>query len=241
MANTWILIRHPDKEGDKEGLYLGELAEITELGVQQMKLAAARLKLMGPTAITCSMFPRAITLAEHLAEDFGLEVPLKTSLLNEIDKPQFLRGLKRTDPLHVDVMQAIRDGWNANTVPTDLLRGEKIRSRSEVEEDIARLFSLVEQFQTPNADPETDVLLSVSHAKTIAAIGQWVLGNGSLLNYYEQADRVFRVSTTGITILKRGPFRRDQKIQWEIATWNEESHTEIGLDEEFRALLKDIE
>jgi len=241
MANIWVLIRHPDKVGDKEGIYFGDTATITEFGRQQMTLVIARLKLLCPAVVTCSMFPRAVMLAEHIAAELGLGEPVQTGLLNEIDKPRFLIGLKRTDPLHQDVMQAIRDGWDADTVPEHLLRGEKIRSRSEVEHDLDRLFTMVEGFLPTHHAPAPEVMLSVSHAKTIAAIGQKILSkDGSLVGYYDMADRAFKVSTTSITILKRRPNRRTGELQWHIQTWNEESHTDIGFDEELRSIIKDV-
>lgn len=241
MANTWILIRHPDKIGDKEGVYLGDTAGITELGRQQMALVTERLKQLCPMVVTCSMFPRAVTLAEHIAAELGLGEPVQTGLLNEIDKPRFLIGMKRTDEEHQKVMQAIRDGWDADTVPVDLLRGETIRTRSEVERDLDRLFAMIEGFLPTQHAPAPEVMLSVSHAKTIAAIGQKVLSkDGSLVGYYDMADRAFKVSTTGITILVRRPNRRTGERHWHIQTWNEESHTDTGLDEEFRSLIKDV-
>lgn len=241
MANVLILIRHPKKMGDEEGIYLGDLAEITQEGEQELPLVTARLKLIGPTALICSMFPRAYTLAKYIATELGLGLPIQLRQLNEIDKPQFLRGRKRRGRLHTRVMRTIRRLWNANKVPTELLRGEKIRTRKEVERDIKYLFRFVENFSLPHGDPETDIVCAVSHAKTIAAIVHWVYrGDGTLLDYYEQADRALKVNTTGITILRREPNRRTGKIEWVIDTTNERSHTEIGHDEELRSLIKDI-
>jgi len=240
MANTWILIRHPDKEGDKEGVYLGDTAKITSAGQRQMDSVIPRLKLLSPTIITCSMLPRAVTLAKHIAKELGLGDPIQTGLLNEIDKPRFLIGRKREGRLHKTVMRAIRKEWNANTVPTRLLRGEKIRKRSEVERDLKRLIKMVEEFRPTHHAPVPDVLLSVTHAKLIAAIGQMLWNkDGSLRDYYDEADSKLKVSTTGITILTREPNRRTRKMQWHVKTWNEETHADSAL-EEFQDLINKV-
>lgn len=242
MADTWIIIRHPHKDGEEDGIYLGDTALITERGRQEMKLIIPRLKLLNPTVITCSQLPRAIILAEHIAAELGLPEPVKTGLLNEIDKPRHLIGMHRDSPQHEGVMRPIREGWNADVVPTYVLCGEKIRSRTEVERDLHKLFRMVETFPATSQTPVPDVLLSVTHAKLTAAIGHMVWRrDGTLLDYYNTSDSSLKVSTTGISILRREPNRRDPDlVEWHIQTWNEESHTDIGFDEEFRSLIKDI-
>ena len=234
MANTWILIRHPNKVGDDEGLYLGDTADITDSGWQQMPLVTDRLKLLHPDAITCSLFPRAITLADHIAAQLGVETVLKHGLFNEIAKPRFLIGMRRDDPIHIEVMQAIRDQFDDDTIPTDLLRGEKIERRSELEDRVRKAFQYVESL------PLAEVVLTVSHAKFIAALVHWLWENGTLKGYYPKADRSLKISTTGITILSREPNRRTGEIEWLIKTINEEAHIDAGEYEALASLLRNV-
>lgn len=239
MANKLILIRHPDKAGDNEGVYLGNTALITEQGERQIPLVIGRLRLLVPEAVTCSIFPRAVLLAERIAGELKLPVPIRSEFFNEIDKPQFLVGMRRDDPVHVEVMQAIRDQFDEDRVPTELLRGESIKSRTELEEEIRRTFVFVENFSYGSPiSPHT--LLAVTHAKRIAAILHWLYHKGSLKGYYQTTDEVLKISTTGITILTREPNRRTNELQWHIRTVNEEAHMEVGLEQEFQQLLDSI-
>jgi hypothetical protein len=245
MANTWILIRHPDKEGDKEGLYLGNTAKITEQGKKEMRLVVARLRLIVPEAVTCSMFPRTKILAEHLSEELGIPGPVQTNLLNEFDKPQFLVGMKRSDPLHQEVTRSSRELFDDDLLPISLRghisQGEVLRTRSGIERDIGRLFQFVESFRPDPNLPPPETLLSVTHAKLIAGIFHYLYTGGSLVGYYRMADEVLKISTTGITILVREPSRRNpEKSLWKVATVNEESHTTIGFDEELRSLISAV-
>jgi broad specificity phosphatase PhoE len=236
MARTWILMRHPHKEGDDEGIYLGDTASITSRGEAEMHWVIERLKHLCPEAVTCSMFPRAVALAEHIASELGREADIiKHGLLNEVSKPRFLIGMKRTDPVHIEVMQSIRDQFDDDTVPTHLLRGEKIQTRSELESTIRRLFHFIENIRT------ADVVLSVSHAKLIAAILHYVYrGDGTLLGYYTMADRALKLSTTGISILTFEPNRRSGKQEWHIKTINEEAHVDSADFTSLRSILDKI-
>lgn len=239
MANKLILIRHPDKVGDAEGIYLGNRAGITAKGQEQIPLVIARLKLLLPDAVICSMYPRAVALAERISEELHIPEPIQSDLFNEIDKPQFLIGMHRDDPVHQEVMQAIRDQFDDDSVPTELLRGEKIRTRSEIEEEIRKLFLYVEHFRTDSPIlPNT--LLAVTHAKKIAALLHYVYNRGSLKGYYQTSDRAIKISTTGVSILTLEPDRRTHEMAWHIRTVNEEVHMDIGYDEEMRKLLRTL-
>lgn len=239
MANRLILIRHPDKAGDKEGIYLGNAAMVTEEGNSQIPLVIARLKLMGPDAVISSMFPRSVKLAERVAEELGLPVPLRSDLFNEIDKPQFLVGMSRDDPVHVEVIQRIRDLFDEDRVPTELLRGERVKTRSELEEEIGKLLLLVEHFQT-DIPVSPNTLLAVTHAKKIAAILHYVYHRGSLKGYYDTTDRSIKVDTAGISTLVLGPNRRTNELEWQIQTVNAVEHLDIAFEEKLRSLLQKL-
>lgn len=236
MAKKVIFIRHPHKVGDDEGIYPGDTAEIAPQGYKEMQLVIPRLRLLNPTVILSSIMPRAKTLAQFVSRELGFPEPYYWPYLNEIEKPQFLAGLRRDDPEAQRVMRAIRDQWDADTVPTELLRGVRIRRRTEVEQDIRMLLKQIRLLQPSQVFPVTDVVLCVSHAKTIAAIGQMVFED-TLLGYYQKADRAFKVSTTGITILTFEPNRRTGQGDWAIETWNEKVHIEQGVEDELISIL----
>lgn len=239
MANRLILVRHPKKAGDKEGMYLGNAATLTEEGHDEIPLVIARLKLMGVDAVTCSVFPRAVTLAERIAEELKLPPPVRSDLFNEVDKPQFLVGMRREDPVHKEVMQAIRERFDRDRVPAGLLRGEKIKTRSEMEEEIRRLFLFVKNFRTDSPIPP-DTLLAVTHAKKIAAILHYVYQRGSLKGYYKTTDHSVEINTAGITTLAFMPNRHTGQNEWKIRTLNDIVHLEIAYEEKLRSLIQKL-
>lgn len=217
MADTWYLVRHPDKEGDEEGLYLGDVARITKKGeveAEQMVHRIGSLAVM-PEMLISSVIPRALQLAMHIGHTLNL--PTRASpLFNEIDKPEFLVGTYRSDPVHQSTMQAIRDMFDEDRVPP----GISVKTRTELEEETRQAFAFIEAL-------EFTTVLSVGHAKRIASHIHWVYNCGrTLKGYYDTVDRTVMLDTTGVTILKRKPDRRTGEMHWHIATINDTSHSE---------------
>ena len=217
MANTWIIVRHPHKEGEDEGVYLGNDARITEKGKRQAEVLAARLERLRPEGVVSSAIPRAIELAEMFGHRFNVPV-LVDPIFNEIEKPSFLVGLSRTDPMYESVLKDIRSGFDEDRLP----EGVSIKTRSELEEETRRAFSTVENY------PMESIVL-VCHAKRIASFVHWVYRNGTLQGFYQEADRHLILSTTGLTILTRRPDRRTGEVHWHIGTVNDYSHDEEAL------------
>jgi broad specificity phosphatase PhoE len=217
MANTWILIRHPDKEGDAKGIYAGNLASITAKGELEITDVIDRLLLWDdkPDMVLTSSIPRAVALGRYVAAALDIRNVVSTPIFNEIDKPQSLVGLRRDSPEHEGVMGAVRELFDSNQVP----EGVPVKSREEVEEETREAFSLIE-----NLSCET--VLLVSHAKRIASYVHWVWENCETLEgYYRKSDRNLKVDTTGITVLKRLPDRRTGEVHWHIQSLNDTSHS----------------
>jgi broad specificity phosphatase PhoE len=212
MANTWIIVRHPHKEGSDEGVYLGHDAQVTEKGRKEAEVLLERLEKLKPDQVVSSAIPRAIELAEMFAH--RLDVPvIVDSTFNEIDKPSFLVGLSRTDPQYESVLKEIKEGFDDNITP----KGVKVKTRTELEEETRRAFETIEAY------PCESVML-VCHTKRIASYIHWVYRNGTLEGLYSEADRHLILDPTGITILIRKPDRRTEEVHWHIKTVNDTSH-----------------
>lgn len=247
MARRIDLVRHPDKEGDAAGIYLGNNAQITEKGWREADVIVERLAGLPHEHIMSSEIGRARELAQLYAKRLKYKHATSTPLLNEIDKPQFLAGLKRTDPIHVGVMQIIRASFESGKIPelTDELqqmiserlslnlpRVIQVKSRRELEDDMRALFTLFSGLSRTS-------VLCVSHAKMIAAIVHWVYKNEkTLTGFYEEADRALKIDTTGITTLTLEPDRRTGEIRWHILRINDTEHYDRHMTDELNALVK---
>jgi broad specificity phosphatase PhoE len=231
MANTWILIRHPDKEGDAEGIYLGDKAQITPRGELQITDVLDRLKHWAekPEIVLSSKLPRTEALALHVAEVLGIEKAEPNQLFNEIDKPQSLVGLRRNSREHERIMREVRRLFDQNRTP----KGVSVKRRTQVQRDVREAFTHIENL--PH-----DIALTVSHAKRIAAYVHWVWkGCKTLRGYYAETDRTLKFDTTGVTVLKRIPNRRTGRLHWHVQTINDTSHAGLPLtvNPEFAGLL----
>lgn len=212
MADTWIIVRHPHKEGEDEGVYLGHDARITEKGKRQAEVLIERLERLKPDGVISSAIPRAIELAEMFGHRLDRPI-LVDPIFNEIEKPSFLTGLSRTDPMYESVLREIREGFDDNVLP----KGVTVKTRTELEEETKRAFTTVENY------PMEKIVL-VCHAKRIASFVHWIYRNGTLEGFYKEADRHLILSTTGLTILTRRPDRRTGEVHWHIGTVNDYSH-----------------
>ena len=217
MADTWIIIRHPHKEGQDEGVYLGHDARITEKGKRQAELLLKRIEKLRPDGIVSSAIPRAVELAEQFGHRLGKPVIID-ALFNEIPKPSFFVGLSRTDPLYASTLKEIRDLFDADKVP----EGVTVKRRTELEEETREAFAKVEAY------PMKTIVL-ITHTKRIGSYVHWVYRNGTLKGFYDEADKHLTFSTTGVTILARRPDRRTGEVRWHIDTVNDYSHDDEAL------------
>jgi broad specificity phosphatase PhoE len=221
MANTWILIRHPDKEGDAEGIYLGNGAKITPKGQLEITDVLDRLLLWDekPQMVLTSLIPRAVELGQYVAGTLGITAIESLALFNEIDKPESLVGLRRGSQKHERIMRAVRRLFDQNKVP----KGIHVMSRRELEAQTRQAFDYIESLPC-------EIVLVVSHAKRIASYVHWVLKNcRTLKGYYAEADRNLKIDTTGISVLKRMPDRRTKRVHWHVQMLNDTSHTIVPI------------
>lgn len=228
MEKTWILIRHPDKEGDAEGIYSGDRAGLTEKGWMQFRPTLARVLLLHPEVVTSSDLPRAHELAKAIANELQVDAVCHT-MFREIYKPQSLVGLSRSDPYHEEVTSRAREGFNRNLV-IRLPTGERFPTRRELERETRLAFTFIESLSQ-------QTILTVSSAKRIAAYLHWIYRNETLRDYYLEVDANVDIDNVGITILRCGVNRRTGKKKWHIRTVNDTAHADINQDEEFRQIL----
>jgi broad specificity phosphatase PhoE len=221
MANTLIAIRHPEKEGDIQGVYRGNADTITPNGQMQITEVIDRIRYWDerPELVISSAIPRAITLAGFVASELGLNFEIN-ELFNEIDKPEFLVGERRDSDLHERTMREIREMFDLVTTP----EGIQVCSRSQLEEQTRETFAYLESLPC-------ETVLLVGHAKRIASYAHWIYHNETLHGYYETADRNLKLSPTGISVFKREPDRRngEQDTHWHVDCWNDTAHLMVQV------------
>ena len=218
MADTWILVRHPDKDGDAEGIHLGDKARITEKGEVEASLILHRIgSLAGmPDLVVSSTIPRALQLAEYIAYNLHLPIVPPNPVFNEIEKPEFLLGTRKDDPVHKEIMHAIRHGFDEDYLPP----GVTVKTRSQLEEEVREAFAFIESLKA-------GCVVQIGHAKKIGMCIHWAWNREQTLKgYYETTDCTVDFDTTGLSILKRKPNRRTGEMGWHVATLNDVSHQE---------------
>lgn len=235
MADVVYLVRHPDKEGDREGVYLGNDARITAHGHDQVLLTIARLKMLHPYLVLTSKLPRSIELGHVLAHELNAHVE-QHALFDEIDKPQHLVGMKRSDPAHVAAMQAIRDCFDDDRVP----EGVEVKSRSQLEEETRQAFTLFEGHRHRPSYGRKPAIVVVGHAKRIATYVHWALNGESLVGFY-RTDSHLKLDTASITTLVREPDRRTGVVGWHVQSVNDTWHLQQGVEWQFQELFAKLE
>ncbi len=221
MANTFICVRHPDKDGDAEGVYWGDRARITQKGEQEAEILYRRIAALRehPELVLSSTLLRSLALAQRIGIDLFLPYQ-PNALFDEIGKPDFFEGIRKDDPVYRDVSAAIRALFDDDEAPA----GIPVKRRSELEEETRRTFAYIESLTE-------DTVLLVGHAKRIASYIHWVYcGEKTLRGFYDTADRTIRLSTTGITIFKREAGRHGEAPYWQLYCVNDVSHQEGFLD-----------
>lgn len=253
MADRIDLVRHPDKDGDAEGIYLGWNATISNRGAEEAEYVVRRLGQFPHELIVSSQIPRAITLAKMYGE--RLNVPVMTDpLFNEIAKPQFLVGLHREDPIHIEVTRIIRDAFDDDgeaLLPADLQKRIwdqlglavdaklKIENRTDLERRVENIFRRFDVLRREDSVQVHSALI-VSHAKLIAAIIQYGMC-GTLRGFYSQGDRVLKINTTGITTFVREPDRRPPYDSiWKIANVNDTAHIDRSMEDKLHGLAHQL-
>ena len=218
MANTWIMIRHPHKEGDAEGMYYGNESGITPEGYLQITEVIDRLRKWNqtPQLVTTSTLPRAYIPAKAIAHTLRVPV-VPADLFDEIDKPAVLVGKRRSSREHIRVMRLVRALFDENKVP----EGIHVKRRTQLETQTRQAFRYIEQLPC-------ETVLTMSHAKRIASYLHWVLKNEKTLRgYYAESDPNFTIDTMGITVLRRKPDRRTGHIHWHVQTVNDTAHADV--------------
>jgi broad specificity phosphatase PhoE len=207
MANVLILLRHPQKEDDIDGVYRGRHAKITEQGLRESQLIIEELVNYQIDAVMSSTIERAGLLGARIAKRLNRPLYLDP-LLNELEKPEAFIDREYLNPDVQAFMLEWRERFDDDYVP----EGVAAKSRSGLEEEMRELFAHVEAY------PHERVV-GVSHAKRIALIYHWVYrGERTLEGYYREADRSLLIENTEPIVFIRKPDRRTSEMHWHIGS-----------------------
>lgn len=159
------LIRHGETQHNKDGVGLGrEDAPLTELGREQVRAVAERLRTSGLDAVLSSPLSRALHTAEAIASGLGLSVEVRESLLElhvgETEAMPFAEVRQR--------WPAFAEQWIGPDVADAVMPGgESLRQLAY------RLAPLIEELR---ARPTEDVVAVVSHNFVIKVLLCELLG-----------------------------------------------------------------
>lgn len=218
MRQILLLLRHPEKEDDLDGIYRGHEAKITERGLRQVEAVTSMLVDLQIDAILSSALMRTGLMAAHIADRLQRPVTIEP-LLNELDKPKHLIGKRYDHPEARALMQEHRDRFDEDHVP----EGSGLQSRSMLEQEMRDLFTRIERMPQHR-------ILAVTHAKRIAACRHWVYkGERTLEGYYREADRTLLIENTDIFVLIRQPDRRTGEPHWHIGSLESLRRADDGL------------
>lgn len=94
-TKTIYFIRHGQSEANTDDVFQGPDSPLTELGVEQARFVAERIKGVGAEIIITSPMPRADQTAEIIADTTGLPIE-RNALVREYVPPTSLIGEART-------------------------------------------------------------------------------------------------------------------------------------------------
>ncbi len=217
MSRRLILLRHGQTEYNATRRMQGQLdTELSLVGLEQARTAAAQLRGEGVTRIVSSDLSRALRTAEIVADVLGLDVTLDERL-----RETHLGDWQGLTHAEVDTWRdGIRAHWrnNAGWAPPE---GE---SRLDV---ARRARPVVDELIAGYPDWEGGTVLLVAHGGTISALTSSLLGLAE--HQYPLLKGLKNTNTSRLTALPRYTGERTagydpadpSQVQWYLDAWNQ--------------------
>lgn len=203
---TIFFVRHGLTEGNEKDAYQFSTTELSELGLEQARIVAARFKTIPLQKIISSDFTRAVQTASIIGE--SLNVPVEQSaLFEEINRPTAIQGKPKNDPVAKQIMRDIEAHFaDANWHHSDEENFFDLKQRAL--NALAFLSSRSE-----------DQLLVVTHGLILRILlGVMVFGDAYTPELYPSINRFFLTKNTGITMVQE-----DGGV-YTLLTWNDHVH-----------------
>lgn len=199
-------VRHGATEGNEKEEYQHVNIELSELGLKQAAFVAERFKAIPLDTIITSDMTRASQTAGVISKVVGKAV-VHSSLFQEILRPTFVRGKKKTDPEVVKVMEDVKANF-----------GNKDWHHSDEENfyDLkSRALKCLEYIQSLK---EENVLI-VTHGQFLnMLVGTMGLGETMTPKQFKLIQKFFIAKNTGITIVD------EHRGEFFLLTFNDYTH-----------------
>jgi broad specificity phosphatase PhoE len=206
MEKHLYFVRHGESTSNKEKIYHGSTAPLTDAGKQQAEQVAERFTRIQIDAVVSSSYARARQTAEPIARVLGLSIE-KSDLFVECRRPSIQRGKAHGDESMLELSNSLVENY---AIP------RYRHSDEENFEDIkARALKAVE-FLTEH--PAERIAIATHGIFLRALFCAFVAGPEFTGIDFQRAYRSMGTDNTGISYIKTYPYG------WLVVSWNDSSH-----------------
>lgn len=210
MKKHIYFVRHGESEYNSSDVILSHDTNLTQTGVEQAEICAARCSSIPFDVIIASPLVRAKKTAEAISRRTGKQVDV-SDLFVEYRYPLGVIGMKKDEaPSYVDMISGVEQRFSGGEVFDDLkLRAMQalgfLESRNE------------------------ESLVVVSHAMFVyTLLTAMVFGESMTCRDLVKCFNAFRLSNTGITHFVFNDEKPKEK-QWRVLTWNDDAHLGVPI------------
>ncbi|MDB5189391.1 MAG: hypothetical protein JWL82_348 [Parcubacteria group bacterium] len=206
MAKHLYFVRHGESTSNKERVFIGSGATLTEEGKRQAELVAERFTRIPIDALVSSSFIRARETAEPIAKITGLPIE-ESDLLIERRLPSIQRGKSHDDPEAKNLITLL-----INNFGTEGFRHSDEENFDDIKKRALAAISFLENHPAER-------LCVVSHGIFLRALFcGFVFGPTFTGHDFRQAFRAMSTSNTGISYITIGDYG------WTVSSWNDSNH-----------------
>lgn len=210
MEKHIYFVRHGESEYNRDRIYRGDDAALTDSGRTQAELVAERVVKLGVTRLFSSPLPRAQDTSAAISEKTGL-APETIDLLREWKEPTSFYGKHITHPEVVSANAAIRDASDPEYRHLDEETFAELSMRAKAALDFLESCS-------------DERICAVTHVSFLTMIVGHILFGEKIDPWMTSAMfNKLRHRNTGITYIKHAVFKSEEPI-WQLVTWNDQTH-----------------
>ncbi len=208
MEKHIYFVRHGESEENRDRLYIGPNAELTDVGREQAHMLAERIHRIGVEALISSPFLRARDTAVSITERTGIVLELN-EFLGEWLEPSHVIGLHVDDPERKSTLEAMRGVTDNHDY------------RHSDEETFSELVARAKAAICTLKEHSAERICVVTHGGFLRVIiGVMIFGSEFTKKDFVRLLHHFLTTNTGITYVKF----EDETLGWRLVTWNDQSH-----------------
>ncbi len=208
MEKHIYFVRHGESEENRDRLYIGPNAELTEIGKEQARILADRMFRIGVDALISSPFLRARDTAAPIALRTGITLE-SNELLGEWLEPSQVTGLHVDHPERKSVLESISGATDNHDY------------RHSDEETFSELVTRAKTVIHALEEHSAERICVVTHGGFLRVIiGVMIFGSEFTKKDFVRLLHHFLTTNTGITYVKF----ENESLGWRLVTWNDQSH-----------------